>query len=156
MLRALELDAYRNLQAHEPGWIARSLGIDDDEEARCIAFLRDTGQVTWTGTHFQQEALAVDTGRHPAIGRRLKAHWSREGAKRAEAGADGQFSYNVFAVSRADFELIRAAHLDYFRSLRAIVKESSPQEVVAVANVQLFGLEASLMLNEPKSLDDME
>ena len=60
---------------------------------------------------------------------------------RAEAGAPGQFSYNVFAVSRSDFERIRQAHLDYFRLLRSIVSESTPEEVVVVANVQLFPLD---------------
>jgi hypothetical protein len=50
----------------------------------------------------------------------------------------------VFTVSRADFERIRQAHLDYFRLLRSIVSESTPEEVVAVANVQLFALDDHL------------
>ena len=37
---------------------------------------------------------------------------------------------------------IRELHLAYYRSLRAIVAESEPAEVVAVANVQLFALDA--------------
>jgi len=140
ILRALELVDYQALLAHEPGWIAARLGISDEEEARCLSFLRDTGQIRWTGTHFQGRHLAVDTGRHPRIGRRLKAHWYEEGARRAVGGAPGQFSYNVFTCSRADLERIRQEHLRYFRSLRAIVAESSPDEVVAVAGVQLYEL----------------
>jgi hypothetical protein len=56
------------------------------------------------------------------------------------AAAEGQYSYNVFTVSEVDFERIREAHLAYFHALRAIVAESEPAEVVAVANVQLFPL----------------
>ncbi|MFT5681019.1 MAG: transcriptional regulator with XRE-family HTH domain [Myxococcota bacterium] len=140
ILRALELADYLALPAHEPGWIARRLGISDEEEARCLSFLRDTGQVHWQGVRYRIQKLAVDTNRNPTVNRRLKAHWSRVGAERVEQGAPGQFSYNVFSVSRADFERIREAHLRYFYALRAIVAESEPDEVVAVANVQLFML----------------
>ncbi len=140
VVRALELTDYKDTRAHEPGWIAHRLGIPIEEEARCLEFLRTTGRITWTGTHYVTDTLAVDTRPHPEVGRRLKAHWARVGAERAENGSPGQFSYNVFTVSRADFERIRQAHLDYFRLLRSIVSESSPEEVVAVANVQLFAL----------------
>ena len=141
ILRALELADYQALPAHEPGWLARRLTISEEEEVRCLRFLKDTGQVTWDRTHYRLEQLPVDTARAPAINRRLKAHWSRIGAERAEAGAPGQYSYNVFSVSRVDLERIRQAHLKYFRTLRAIVSESSPEEVVAVANVQLIPLD---------------
>ena len=140
ILRALELSEYQAMAAHEPGWLASRLGISEAEEVRCLLFLRDTEQVRWTGTHYQGRSLAVDTRRHPHIGRRLKAHWYREAARRAQGGAQGQFSYNVFTCSRADLERIRQEHLRYFRALRAIVAESSPDEVVAVAGVQLFEL----------------
>ena len=141
VVRTLELSDYQALPAHEPGWIARRLGIPAEEETRCLEFLRQTGRIEWTGTHFAADTRAVDTRRHPEVGRRLKAHWARVGAERAEAGTPGQFSYNVFTVSRSDFERIRQAHLDYFRLLRSIVSESTPEEVVAVANVQLFALD---------------
>ncbi|MDP2315621.1 MAG: DUF4423 domain-containing protein [Pseudomonadota bacterium] len=142
VVRALELDDYRQLPEHLPGWIATRLGMPVGEEDRCLAFLCDTGQVTRGGTHYQVEALAVDTRRHPDIGRRLKAHWTRVAADRIDGDGAGQFSYNVFTVSEADFERIRELHLAYFHALRAIVAESEPGERVAVANVQLFALDA--------------
>ena len=73
----------------------------------------------------------------------MKAHWTRVAADRVEAEAPGQFSYNVFTVSEADFEKIRELHLSYFHALRAIVAASEPGERVAVANVQLFALDAT-------------
>lgn len=141
VVRALELEDYQSLPAHEPGWIARRLGINTTEEARCIEFLKETRRITWTGTHFRTDPLAVDTRLHPEVGRRLKQHWTEVGAERIQAGSPGQFSYNVFTVSRADFERIRQAHLDYFRSMRAIVAGSESSEVVGVVNVQLFALD---------------
>jgi len=140
VLRALELDEYVALKSHVPGWIAERLGISLEEEEHCLFFLRDTGQITAVGGQLRSEAFAVDTRRTPEVGRKLKAHWARVAASRVEEGASGQFSYNVFTVSRADFERIREAHLGYFHALRSIVAESEPPEVVAVANVQLFAL----------------
>jgi hypothetical protein len=141
VLRAIELHDYCSMPAHRPGWIASRLGISVEEEARCLSFLVETGQVSWTGTHYDGHTVAVDTRGRPEIGMRLKSHWTKEGARRIEMGAPGQFSYVVFSVSVADFERIRELHLRYFNTLRGIISESSPNEVVAVANVQLFGLE---------------
>lgn len=116
------------------------LDYDQEEEERCISFLRDTEQVRVVDHRLESEPIAVDTRRTPEVGRQLKAHWARVAANRVTEGAEGQFSYNVFTVSARDFARIRAAHLAYFHALRAIVAESEPAEVVAVANVQLFPL----------------
>ncbi|HJN76320.1 MAG TPA: DUF4423 domain-containing protein [Myxococcota bacterium] len=141
VLRALELDAYLALPGHEPGWIASQLGITRQEEDRCIQFLHETGQIE-LDRHFRETAFvyAVDTRRDPEIGRRIKEHWTLVATERIASGAPGQFSYNVFTVSEADFERIRQMHLRYFRALRAVVAESEPGEKVCVANVQLFTL----------------
>lgn len=144
VLRALELEDYRALPEHQAGWVARRLGIPLEEEERCISYLRDTGQIRVVERRLESDPIAVDTRRTPEVGRQLKAHWARVAADRVEATAPGQFSYNVFTVSRADFERIREAHLAYFHALRAIVADSAPDEVVAVANVQLFPLDATL------------
>jgi transcriptional regulator with XRE-family HTH domain len=141
VVRALELAGYRSLPAHDTAWIAGRLGIPETEVDRCLEFLRETGQIAWDGARWRQEALSVDTRREPEVGRRLKAHWSRVAADRVAQGDRGQFSYNVFSVSRADFERIRELHLAYFHALRAIVAESEPAERVVVANVQLFALD---------------
>lgn len=144
LLRAIELEAYRQLPVHEVGWLAEHLGIPHEEEERCVAFLERTGQVERRAGKLVGVTLAVDTRRTPLIGRQLKAHWTDVAAERIRAGADGQFSYNVFTVSDADFERIRELHLKYFHALRSIVAESEPGERVAVANVQLFALEKPL------------
>ena len=140
VLRAIELEAYEKLTAHEPGWIGQHLGISMEMEAKCLSFLLEAGQVSWTGTHYKGSTVAVDTRGRPEIGRRLKAHWSEEAISRLESGAPGQFSYLVFSCSKHDFERIRELHLKYFNTLRGLISESSPNEVVGVANVQLFDL----------------
>ncbi len=144
ILRVLEIEDYLGLPAHEPGWIARRLGIDAEEETRCVEFLKETGQIEWNGTHFGGRTLAVDVRGRPLVSRALKAHWTKEGAARIEEGAPGQFSYLCFSVSRTDMEWIREHHLRYFNTLRGIISESEPTEVVCVANIQLFALESDV------------
>jgi hypothetical protein len=141
VLRALELEAYRALVAHEPGWVSKRLGIQRTQEAECLEFLQATGQVSWNGTHYEGSTVAVDTRGRPEIGQRLKSHWVGEAGRRIEGGAPGQFSYVVFSASKEDFERIRELHLRYFNTLRGIISESAPNEVVAVANVHLFALD---------------
>jgi len=141
VIRAFELDDYRALPAHESSWVAARLGISDEEATRCIDHLVETGQLRWEGAHLALDALAVDTRRRPDVGRRLKQHWTQVAEERILGGAPGQFSYNVFTVSRADFERIRELHLQYYQELRNVVAASEPGECVAVANVQLFALD---------------
>lgn len=143
ILRVLELDAYRALPAHRPGWVARYLGLPPEDEESALAFLTETGQIRFTGTHYQPEGLVVDTRLAPEVGRRLKQHWTEVAARKIREGAPGQFSYNVFAVSHADLERIREMHLAYFRAVRAVVAETERAEVVIALNVQLVPLEAT-------------
>lgn len=142
VLRALELRQYRALPKHAPGWIARQIGISEEEEVRCLEMLERTGQIQREGTHFVPGlAQTVDTRLDPAAGRKLKAWWSRIALERIERESDeGLFSYNLFSVSETDYQRLRELHLAYFRQLRSIVAQSEPAERVVLANVQLFRL----------------
>ncbi|MCA9569634.1 MAG: DUF4423 domain-containing protein [Myxococcales bacterium] len=141
VLRALEVSEYLELKAHVDGWIARRLGIPLEEELACLEHLELTGQIERVDGRFRAVPLAVDTRQAPGLGQLLKAHWARVGVERIEAGAPGQFSYNVFTCSAEDFERIRELHLAYYRALRQIVAGSHPEEHVVVANIQLFKLD---------------
>ena len=136
----IETDAYQSRPSHEPGLIARILGIDEAVERRCLKRLEDAGHVVRTGIrpYRTREALTIDARADPEGTKRLKAHWAAMGATRATAPHDGDMvSYNVVAVSREDLERIREAHIRYFMEVRSIVADSRP-EVAALINVQLL------------------
>jgi DNA-binding phage protein len=142
VLRALELSDYRALGRHKPGWLAKRLGISRDEEQRCLAALATARQIRlesglWT---LHQEQI-IDTRVQPQRGRRLKAEWLRVALERLEAGATGIFGYNVMAISRADLARLREMHLAYFRSMQALVADSTPSECVVLFNTELFALD---------------
>ena len=52
VLRALELDEYQALPAHEPGWIARRLGISEALERRSLDDLLGSGQAQPSGGRY--------------------------------------------------------------------------------------------------------
>jgi hypothetical protein len=142
VLRALELSDYAALRRHRPGWIARRLGISRAEEERCLATLLAARQIrSEDGRWVVDQSQTIDTRVTPARGQKLKAEWLKVALSRLEDGTAGTFGYNVMAISRADLQRLKALHLDYFRSMQALVADSSPSESVVLFNTQLFALD---------------
>jgi hypothetical protein len=99
-LRALELDAYRALRAHEPGWLARRLGLDPGEEQRSLELLRHSGQIVLDGGRYRPARVTtVDTRRDPDAAHRLRVFYSRVGTERLAQDASAASAYNLFGVS---------------------------------------------------------
>jgi len=144
VLRELETERYRRSRGRQShaGWLSRRLGIEEERAEAALGALRDAGLIRYAGGRWVTEPIAVDTSTASIEARRnLKAHWASVGRERLLRDADGQFSWSVFAVSETDYERIRALHVKYMQSLRQIIDESDPSEVVAVVNVQLFRLD---------------
>jgi hypothetical protein len=143
VLRCLELPAYARLPEHAPGFVAQRIGIELEEERRCLQLLEDSGQIQLQdGRYVVQRALAVDTRRDPESTRRLRSFWTRVALERLEAGTDGLFSYNVFGVSEADLARLRELHAEYFQQMRTIIADSEPVERVVIGATQLLALDA--------------
>ncbi len=143
VLRALELSSYAALPCHEEGWIARRIGITEQEEAECLKRLNESGQILWQGSRWQiKQVMALDTRRDPDAARRLRAWWLRRGAARVEAGDRG-LMYNLLGVSSADLERLRELQKAYLTEVRAIVARSEPVEHVVLAADLLLDLRGS-------------
>jgi hypothetical protein len=141
VLRVVELPEYRKLKRHRPGFIAERLQIGLAEEERCLALLLETGQLKRRGQRLVAgPPLTVDTRGDEARSRQTKAWWTEVALERLKAGTSGIFSYNLFSVSRADYERIQELHRAFFRELRQIVAASTSEECVVLANVHLFEL----------------
>jgi hypothetical protein len=142
ILRVLETDEYRATPAPPPGFIAERIGVEPAVERACLEALVSAGLVRRHGKRYRTEPAAMDTSAATETERRgLKVHWAEIGRERLAAGNPGLFSWSVFAISHAGLEQLRAMHVRYMHALRQLVDESSPSEVVAVANVQLFELD---------------
>jgi transcriptional regulator with XRE-family HTH domain len=140
VLRLLETRPYAELARHEPGWIARRLGIDLAEEQRCLAALVAARSVELVHERYVVRApITVDTQGGAEALQRLKAHWCSVASTRIpDATADDLFAYNVVSVSRSDLGAIREKLRATFRDVRSIVASSRPEETAAVINLHLI------------------
>jgi hypothetical protein len=144
VLRALELEQYRALERHCPGFLAACTGIDAEQERKCLAALLQAKQIRRRGGRYGvRRVLAVDTREDPAGNLALKRHWFEVASRLlAESGVpeDGLASYNLFAIDEVDLERVRRAHLDYYERIRSIVAESRRPSRVVLATVGLLPL----------------
>ena len=139
VLRALELSDYRGLPRHEPGFIARKLGVSLETEREAIEALAMAHQIRRaSGKWTVARVLTVDTRPDPDKNLALKRHWAQVGIDRL--GGEGLFSYNLFSISEEHYARLQALHRAYFEQMRAIVAESRRSDRVVLANVQLFSL----------------
>jgi transcriptional regulator with XRE-family HTH domain len=144
VLRALELEQYRALDAHRPGVLAGCTGIGADQEQQCLDALLRAKQIRRSRGRFRVgRVLAVDTRDDPAGNLALKRHWfgvASERLARDGIPSAGLASYNLFAISDADLERVRQAHLDYYDRIRAIVAECERPTRVVLATIGLLPL----------------
>ncbi|MGC4086496.1 MAG: DUF4423 domain-containing protein [Polyangiaceae bacterium] len=143
VLRALELTDYQKLEKHQRGWLARRIGISLEEEQRCLRLLSQTGQIRLRAGRWElRQVLAVDTRRDAKAELGAKIWWTEQALSRLGSGQAGIFSYNVFAVSAADFARINDLYRAYFRQVRSIIAQSEPSERVVLATLQLLQLDS--------------
>jgi transcriptional regulator with XRE-family HTH domain len=144
VLRALELEGYRMLARHQPGWIAARIGISRQEEDRCLALLSTSGQITRRrGRYVVTERTVVDTGVDLEKRRALRAFWSNTAVERLTRGDAGVFGFNVFAIAEADIEKLTALYVEFFGKMRALVDASKPSERVLLFATQIVGLDGA-------------
>jgi hypothetical protein len=142
VLLVLQTEDYAHLPRHEPGWIARRLGLPVEVERECLELLATSGQIeSVRGRWRVGRVQSIDTRTDPAAGKRLKEWWAQVGIDFIRADRPGLFSFNVFSISAADLARLEDMHRSYYRTLRAVVAASEPPERVVVANLQLFPLD---------------
>lgn len=143
VLRALELEAYAALPAHQPGWIARRIGLSAVEEERCLALLESAGQIRWRHHRWVTESPSTLDLRQDREATLSLATWCANlGAERLVSQRPGQFAFNVFVVSDEDAERLSELQRQYFAQLRSIIVDSRPARRILVTNLQLFELGA--------------
>ncbi len=145
VLAMLETRAYGESTKPTLQFLSERLDIAEASVERALSGLERASLVAQKrGKYRVLRALTIDTRGRPGASLALRRHWAGVGVERlASPGARDLFAYNVFAVSRADFERIRELEQQYFREARAIVAASSPSEVAGLLTVQLFEWDAA-------------
>lgn len=142
VLRVLELDEYRALAHHTPGFVAHRLGIPREEEERSLDLLARTRQIRWVGGKWVvDETRVVDTRTDPERSRQTRLWWARTGLDRIAAGSEHALSFNLFSVSAADYERVQELYRSFFAQMRAVIAESAPNERVVLFTSLMVPLE---------------
>lgn len=141
VLHALELEDYRSLPRHEPGFLARRLGLSDAEEESCLSALLAAGQIRDNGARYEPTRIqVVDTRGDERRAVQLRRYFFQLALDRVVQGTPSASGYNVFAVSRADYARIVELQRGYYAQLRAIVAASEPVQVIALASTHVLPL----------------
>lgn len=138
MMRVLETRGYRERDAHEPGYIARRLGLDPAQERATLARLQAAGLVRVEAGRYEiGEPLTVDTQASADDVRKLRSHWTEVCLHRVQAPRpEDWLGFNLVATSAADLTQIRDVLRRAFREIRAIAASSQPADSVALLNLQ--------------------
>jgi hypothetical protein len=142
VLRVIELESYRQAGPHRAGWIARRIGIDVEEEQRCIALLLETGQIERRRRRYEVvQRGAVETGTDVVRRQALRAFWANTAIQRLSAGEPGVFAYNLFAIAESELERLTELHNEFFAKMRALVAASTPSERIVLFATQIVPLD---------------
>jgi transcriptional regulator with XRE-family HTH domain len=137
---AMDTALYRSLDAHPRGLLASIFEVSIEEEDAGIEALVAAGVLARDGRRLRLERpLTLDLTGDPERVRDLRRHWLAVAMEQVDACvSEDVFAYNVFSVSRTDFERLREMHAAFYREVRQIIAASSPTEVVAMYGTQLF------------------
>jgi transcriptional regulator with XRE-family HTH domain len=153
LLRIMETDPYRALDAHHAGILAAVLGIEPELERTILAALESAGVLeSIAGRYRPLQPLTVDTTAEPAAFNRLKAHWTRVALERLAAPREQDWlGYNLMSLSEADLERVREILRDAFREIRALAAASEPVQSAALLNLQLVTFPAIDEVRQPRA-----
>lgn len=141
VLHALELEDYRRLPRHQPGFLTQRLGLRPGEEESYLSALLAAGQIRDNGSHYEPTRIqVVDTRGDERRALGLRHYFFKLALDHVVKGRDSASGYNVFAVSRADYERIVELQRSYYAQLRSIVAASQPVEVIALASTHVLAL----------------
>jgi transcriptional regulator with XRE-family HTH domain len=111
-----------------PAELARSIGVQPEQAAALLDALVAAGvAVQARGMIEPAPPATVEVHATPADLQQIRAHWAAVTAARVARGEPDLFSFNVFAIGRADLERVRDAQRRFYREVRAIVADSPPE-----------------------------
>jgi transcriptional regulator with XRE-family HTH domain len=137
---AIDTALYRSLDAHPRGLLASIFEVSIEEEDAGIEALVTARVLVRDGLRLRLDRpLTLDLTGDPERARDLRRHWLAVSMEQVDACVNEDiFSYNVFSVSRTDFERLREMHAAFYREVRQIIAASTPTDVVAMYGTQLF------------------
>jgi transcriptional regulator with XRE-family HTH domain len=155
VLCVLRLDEYKALPKHEPGYIARKVGLAPEEEQDVIAELRAVGKITWNGTHFVsiEEHLELTDSKDF---RTFVAYWLRRALDYTLSLPNPHpvlgFGMEIHPTSAATLRKLREEYLVFYGRVRALLaQDHGPRDRVYVFNSLFFDLDRGARMEQEEA-----
>lgn len=137
----LGLEPYKRLPRHEPGWIAKQLGVHEATEELAIGLLRDAGAIRWDGRRWQiADDFALDSRDAPDVVMAARRHFARMGATRMQTDRPGRFNWVLMSVSDEGRAELAKLQSEMFDRLRAFAAAQRDARHIVVATLHTFEL----------------
>jgi transcriptional regulator with XRE-family HTH domain len=147
VLCCLQLEEYKALPAHQPGYVARKLLITDEEEAAALAELERVGKIVLRDGRYAVTAEQLELTDSHEI-RAFCAFWLDRAAWMMRS-LDHPFpavncGLDVYATNRKTAARIKEEYRIYFQKVRALLaQDEGPRDSVCVFNSVLLDMAAA-------------
>ena len=139
--RCFELDEYRNLAQHQPGFAARRAGLDLRLETEAIQLLLEIGAIRWRDKKYDVVDTFSEVSGPEAQLNGIIRYWLQRAEKNLKDTRKGRHysAYRVFTTSTETYDEIRQEYAAFHRRVSQLIAQDKykPTEL-RVLVTQLF------------------
>jgi DNA-binding phage protein len=145
VLCCLKLDDYKALPAHQVGFIARKVGISEEEEAAAVEKLLEVGKIIEKDGRYEAIDEQLELTDSEAI-RSFSHYWLHRAADFCEQAENPSpiigFGMDIQPTSKATLKLLRDEYCAFYQRVRALLnQDNGPRESVYVFQSLFFDLD---------------
>jgi transcriptional regulator with XRE-family HTH domain len=138
----LETEHYKNYPTHPSGWIAKALGISEQDEHQLLKLLAQVGAIEFTDGKYVPTSKGLElSSADGGANIRSRAYWSKFAPSMldqlATIPSGSMFGWSVFAVSESAFQQIKEKFREAYSQILATANsDQDPKSYVKIINLQ--------------------
>jgi transcriptional regulator with XRE-family HTH domain len=145
ILCCLKLDEYKQLPAHQTGYIANKIGISLGEEQEALERLIDVGKVTKNGEHFEALEEQLELTDSESF-RSFSTYWLGRAKEFCETTENPMpvigYGMDIHPTSKKTFKALRDEYCAFYKRVRALLaQDAGNKDSIYVFQSLFFDLE---------------
>ncbi len=135
---ALTLRGYRALPAHSDRWLAKRLGMGEDDVADILKAQAQAGLIERVGRHWAVNLRQVRPVDQPGRVSDTLRYWAERGIERIGAGQPDVQAWVIHAFDDETLEKARQLQVSHIRAMRELSNTCTVGDHLMVLNLHLF------------------